>query len=135
MKTPNHPSNAYHQASAQARTLLLIGYGKWGDVVLPSDTGNYRLNEVNVNTLLNSLIVYPNPFNEQITIETNTPMESDNVVIHLFDMRGRELLQKQINKGLTTTVIDMTGMAAGSYVVAMSVDDYAAGTKVVVKAE
>ncbi len=78
---------------------------------------------------------YPNPTNDAITIETFVPLEAKKAILHLFDIHGKELLQKEISKGTATTSISMYQYASGNYLIALSVDDYAAGTKRIVKVE
>jgi len=78
---------------------------------------------------------FPNPTKDEITIETFVPLEAKKAMLHLFDIRGKELLQKEINKGITRTSISLQGYALGNYLIALSVDDYAAGTKKILKVE
>ncbi len=78
---------------------------------------------------------YPNPTNNAITIETFVPLEAKKAMLHLFDIHGKELLKKELSKGKTTTTISLQEYASGNYLIALSVDDYAAGAKRVVKVE
>ena len=78
---------------------------------------------------------FPNPTKDEITVETFVPLEVKKAILHLFDIRGKELLQKEIKKGISSTSISLQGYTSGNYFVALSVDDYAAGTKKIVKVE
>ncbi len=78
---------------------------------------------------------FPNPTKDAITIETFVPIEAKKAILHLFDIRGKELLQKEISKGITKTSISLQEYASGNYLIALSIDDYAAGAKRIVKVE
>ena len=78
---------------------------------------------------------FPNPTKDEITIETFVPLEAKKAVLHLFDIRGKELVQMEISKGITSTSISLQEYASGNYLVALSIDDYAAGAKRIVKVE
>jgi hypothetical protein len=78
---------------------------------------------------------YPNPANSEINIEAFVPLEAKKAFLHLFDMSGKELQTIEIVKGISKNNISLQGLSAGNYLVALSVDDYAAGTKRIVKVE
>jgi len=78
---------------------------------------------------------YPNPANSEINIEVFVPIEAKKAFLHLFDMSGKELQTIEIVKGISKNSISLQGMSSGNYLVALSVDDYAAGSKRIVKVE
>jgi len=78
---------------------------------------------------------YPNPANSEINIEVFVPIEAKKAFLHLFDMSGKELQTIEIVKGISKNNISLQGLSAGNYLVALSVDDYAAGSKRIVKVE
>ncbi len=78
---------------------------------------------------------YPNPANSEINIEVFVPIEAKKAFLHLFDMSGKELQTIEIVKGISKNNISLQGLSVGNYIVALSVDDYAAGSKRIVKVE
>ena len=68
---------------------------------------------VSVNeTTNNTFSVFPNPFNEQITL---TSSDNENALYHIVDVTGREVASGMINSGRQT--LDMSALSAGQYVI------------------
>ena len=63
-------------------------------------------------TANNTLSVYPNPFNDQITL---TSSDNANVLYHIVDVTGREVVSGMINSGRQT--LDLSSLSAGQYVI------------------
>jgi len=78
---------------------------------------------------------YPNPARNLVNIETFIPLEFKGAQLHLFDMQSRELKTIELYKGLNTTQISISSYANGNYLLALSVDGLAAGSKMIVKVE
>jgi len=78
---------------------------------------------------------YPNPASTEINIEVFVPLEAKKAFLHLFDMSGKEFQTIEIVKGISKNNISLQGLSVGNYLVALSVDDYAAGSKRIVKVE
>jgi hypothetical protein len=95
------------------------------------------LNEVEENLLskVEFKNPYPNPVQNELTIETFIPLAFKQSQLHLFDMQSRELQTIQLNKGLNKTKIDLSQYASGNYLIALSVDGLAAGAKRIIKVE
>jgi len=95
------------------------------------------LNEVEENLLskVEFKNPYPNPVQNELTIETFIPLAFKQSQLHLFDMQSRELKTIQLNKGLNKTKIDLSQFACGNYLIALSVDGLAAGAKRIIKVE
>jgi len=95
------------------------------------------INNFTPNYIANATInnPYPNPASTEINIEVFVPLESKKAFLHLFDMSGREFQTIEIVKGISKNNISLQGLSTGNYLVALSVDDYAAGTKRIVKVE
>ncbi len=75
---------------------------------------DYYYNTVGIAVALenNSLILYPNPVNEVLNIETGVlDVESDLII---FDMTGREVLRSLLQKG--TNTMNVTSLENGVYV-------------------
>jgi len=95
------------------------------------------INNITPNYIANATInnPYPNPASTEINIEVFVPLESKKAFLHLFDMSGKELQTIEIVKGISKNNISLQGLSVGNYLVALSVDDYAAGSKRIVKVE
>jgi hypothetical protein len=95
------------------------------------------LNEVEENLLskVEFKNPYPNPVQNELTIETFIPLAFKQSQLYLFDMQSRELQTIQLNKGLNKTKIDLSQYASGNYLIALSVNGLAAGAKRIIKVE
>jgi glucose/arabinose dehydrogenase len=68
---------------------------------------------VSVNEFQNALFkIYPNPFNDFITIEN---AEQKDLVIHINDLSGRNCLNNTMNSEIQR--IDVSGLAKGVYII------------------
>ncbi|MCP4438972.1 MAG: T9SS type A sorting domain-containing protein [Aureispira sp.] len=69
--------------------------------------------------------VYPNPFKEELSIQY-TLDEPTNIQLMVSDMVGRKLLAKdmgEVTPGLQRSIVDLSSLAAGTYVVTLHMDD------------
>jgi hypothetical protein len=73
--------------------------------------GISELNDVNVN-------IYPNPFNEQITIQLS---ENGNYDVDVYDMSGKLLLSEKHNNSLIT--LNLNDLNQGQYLVKIQEDE------------
>lgn len=64
-----------------------------------------------------SISVYPNPCNKYVNITTT----EDDLVMHLTDISGREIMYQQLNKG--TTEIMLENIASGIYMIRLTNKD------------
>ena len=65
----------------------------------------------------NSVICYPNPFQDILNIQSNRPVQS----ISIFNMTGKEFRIVQNNIGLP--YLDLSSLPAGLYTLMMEVDN------------
>ncbi len=98
------------------------GYGGiWGR---PLNQLIINTNEISTNTP--DVIVYPNPANETLTIDTNFK-GGKNILLTIFNLNGQQLLQRQIND--LKTVIDIGTFQNGLYFVKITDDNVVKTTK------
>lgn len=69
-------------------------------------------NDIFVTNLNSEINVYPNPVNNLLTIEFNSPLQ--NINIYIFDMYGKEVFQKQY-KIQNEILIDLKHLDKGVY--------------------
>ncbi|MES2555604.1 MAG: T9SS type A sorting domain-containing protein [Bacteroidota bacterium] len=62
---------------------------------------------------LNNLIVYPNPFNESITIQFEEP---GDYALELVDLTGRSILTHHVSAQNVATINGLTHLAKGEYI-------------------
>lgn len=72
-------------------------------------------------------LVYPNPCINEISIESHKPMLS----LTLFDIQGKQVLQKEEDKTLTTH-LEVTGLPKGTFLLAIRYADGSTGHHAVV---
>ncbi|MCC6476966.1 T9SS type A sorting domain-containing protein, partial [bacterium] len=61
-----------------------------------------------------TLRAYPNPFNGSTTVSLSLP-HSEEVMLSVFDVTGRELLSREASVNQSELQLDFTGFASGSY--------------------
>ncbi|MCP4438971.1 MAG: T9SS type A sorting domain-containing protein [Aureispira sp.] len=69
--------------------------------------------------------VYPNPFKEELSIQYSIDKATD-IQLSVSDMMGRRLLTKdlgEIDAGLQRSIVDLSSLAAGTYVVTLHMND------------
>ena len=69
----------------------------------------FDLNKVEIN-------IFPNPASSLIAIQMNG-LVTENVLVELFDLVGKKVKTKQINKGQTIAYFDTQVLYAGQYFV------------------
>ena len=92
----NHPSHAIGQH----------GEVEDYDVQIGNTTG---IGDVDAQ---NDVILYPNPANNELTIENNIVTQKNFFIVDVF---GRQLMQGQLNNGMHT--IDVSALDAGQYII------------------
>ena len=80
------------------------------------------------NSVINSLVTYPNPVTDQLRVTNNTVMHS----IRLIDLQGHQVLMQS---GINTNqaVLDVSSMSAGIYIVEVTDVNGNTSTKKIVK--
>ena len=81
--------------------------------------------------------VFPNPCNEQTTISVLVPLGVINnsmkgepgARLLLFDIRGSQLQEYELQTGLNTVILNVSSLASGEYLCVLSLDGYNAGGK------
>jgi hypothetical protein len=86
------------------------------DVVLLKYDSNGLLTSVDENEESNSLLLYPNPGNDQIKIDNNF----DNGLLQLFDQAGKVILTMYLDRGSNN--INVSDIPAGIYIYVLSLD-------------
>ncbi|PCJ27613.1 MAG: hypothetical protein COA97_03055 [Flavobacteriales bacterium] len=74
------------------------------------------LNVAENNKKENSLLVYPNPFNSEITI--NYTLENSSATLTIYNLIGKQIMSQTITQN--TTVIDLADQANGIYFVTIT---------------
>jgi hypothetical protein len=70
-----------------------------------------------------NFVVYPNPTADKIKVDYISEMKSQQVSIHIYDLLGRELHQKELyseGNAHFKTIIDVSKYQTGSYVVSIT---------------
>jgi Secretion system C-terminal sorting domain len=62
------------------------------------------------------LINYPNPFNENTTIEAVLPINSSNAYLVIHDLTGREMYRTNLKGGMNKKTIDSSILPKGIYI-------------------
>lgn len=91
-------------------------------IISPIDTT--IISSINIQSIENTLNVYPNPFSNQLTIEV-----AEQSTIEIVDINGVIILTKEINKG--TTILNTSSFSSAVYVV--KVNNNNNNTKVIIK--
>ena len=102
---------------------------KWG---LWFATGERELVSTN-DVLLEELQfkAYPNPVDENITIELESET-NENALVNIFDLTGRKVMEKTVNiqVGKNVTELSLTGLASGAYFLVFNMEKGNATLKV-----
>jgi PKD repeat protein len=106
-------SSTYCDTVGLDSTGKLLKASSWELVVL--DEMVFGVAPVNKSTLK----VYPNPANQSITIETGNVM-SNFEKLEICDLHGKILIQKAIDLGNDSMIVDITGLNRGLYFIKLS---------------
>jgi subtilisin-like proprotein convertase family protein len=91
--------------------------------------GTAGTNEVSIN----DLTLYPNPNNGAFSVSF-TPQSESKIAIAVYDMRGREIYQRQYeNTGVFTTDVNVQGLQSGVYMVSVTDGSARAVRKIVIQ--
>lgn len=151
VKTVTQPSNEESFAAAyfvQGKRRYLSAGSKTPSIIVPapvpprcpvSANAVATIAAAQASTKLNSEMVnvFPNPFNNQITI-SYTAVNEGRIKILLADMQGRTLLENNnysVLKGMNNISFNTGDIAAGSYVLKIYNDNGSVVNKLVIKAE
>lgn len=66
---------------------------------------------------------YPNPAHSTARVETLIP-DGHRAILHLFDLRGKELRQIPLTAGRNELLLDVSDLPAGQYLLALSLDGF-----------
>jgi len=108
----------------------------WGRVYV-SDITNHIVRVVTASasvtsaTNSNKLTVFPNPTDGNVTI--SMPQVYSVAVVSVTDMMGRTILQKQLSAGLSSQSLNLSHLAAGSYILSVSTDKQVFTNKLVIE--
>ncbi len=101
--------------------------------------GSLRLDDINLSVYTNttgvsaieeqSLSVFPNPAHDQLTIQGG---KGSNYLVTISNLMGQEVAQKSF-ANLSSERIDISGLAAGVYVIRVANDQYTTSRKIVVE--
>lgn len=88
----------------------------------------------NQNTLINSIVVYPNPGSENITLNLNIK-NSSHSLIELIDISGKVILTKDLGiiQGENKQVIDVSTIANGSYFIRVTNENGIESKKIIIE--
>ncbi len=144
-KTPEYPNGTYayfatvdeNFNSAYPYAVGPTFYGVYSNAsatAVPSGTTTYTstvgIDENEFNNL--NITVFPNPASDLIAIQFNDLVEYD-YSISLYDMNGKLLKEKSINKGQTIAYFDLETVYAGVYLVKISNENNLKTFRVVVE--
>ena len=120
---PQQPLSAFNGENAMGKwTLSITDTGIGDDGVLTSWSIKYcgvektTLSQVKFDEA--SITIYPNPADDQLTIQFEVAQNFDLIV---FDLSGRKILAKSINKSANT--IDISTLSSGTYLLQLTNDN------------
>jgi hypothetical protein len=67
--------------------------------------------------------LYPNPGNGQFAVEYELSSEYNSATLSMFDMKGREVLQKRVGPSMSYILVNTSNLKAGQYEVVLRTDD------------
>jgi len=70
---------------------------------------------------ISAINIYPNPANNNININLSS-IKQDKIVITLFDVTGKMVMNQQVNGG-TITALDVTNLSTGIYYITVQTND------------
>jgi hypothetical protein len=78
------------------------------------------------------LSVYPNPANQTINIAFSKHDGVGEVVMKLFDIKGRLVMQAPVSHNNTTYIFDSTSLVNGTYILSISNDEFIKTKKIMI---
>lgn len=81
--------------------------------------------------LAESLVVYPNPATDNLTVSTNQPLNVQHIA--LLDLTGKAVYQMTPSGAFTTATIPVNQLATGMYLLQLNVDGKLTNRKVAVR--
>lgn len=67
--------------------------------------------------------LYPNPGNGQFAVEYDLSSEYNSATLSMFDMKGREVLQKRVGPSMSYILVNTNNLKAGRYEVVLRTED------------
>lgn len=104
------------------RAFCLDTDGVFSEVITTNTGCEVAVTDVPVG--VESLKVYPNPFNERLSIEIDI-LEATNLSLKLYDTAGKQLANRNLNKpsiGLTTVHFDLENIPSGIYLLGIETE-------------
>ena len=82
-------------------------------------------------TLSNDISIYPNPTKNNLTIATSSNLQLELATI--FDVRGRQVITKNLNSTNSLNTIDVTQLQAGVYFIKIDLENVSTTKKFIVE--
>jgi PKD repeat protein len=94
-----------------------------GNVVMTL-TGNHILGTGNLQSVTETVLIYPNPVSDQLTISINLKA-SGKISFDVFRINGQLVLStvKNVNSGISTVTLPFSGLNEGMYIVKIHSED------------
>ena len=130
--TQMNPTHAY--ALNGTYTIKLIAMlGMCSDTISLTEIINVGISEIEISNV--SVSIYPNPVNEQATLELNL-IEASNMTIHVYDISGQliaNVFQGQMSAGKTNLTLNTSNLVSGVYFTSIISDNAQKVVKLVVE--
>ncbi len=81
----------------------------------------------------NAIKVYPNPFNQYLTVEGEISQDFNTAIIEIYSISGKLLISKSIQNKYFNEVLDLDTFNTGLYLILIKVDDSVVGSSKIVK--
>jgi hypothetical protein len=82
----------------------------------------YDIRSVNCSSEHASIVAYPNPAQNNLTVEVSTSSFIGETVLSVTDVSGKLIIQKEINleEGQTMIPLNTTDLSTGSYIISLN---------------
>ena len=80
---------------------------------------------------METINIFPNPASDLIAVQAQG-LVGQNILIELYDMTGRKVLQSQIEAGSTIAYFDVETLYSGAYVIKLSSNEETISKRVIV---
>ncbi|QLH44928.1 MAG: T9SS type A sorting domain-containing protein [Bacteroidota bacterium] len=98
--------------------------GPWSVIDAFTTLSSKQAVDMETESLVNNVMVYPNPVRDLLTVEVTSEI-AQNTVVKVFDMSGRLVKQIQANAeiGVNTLTVNLSDVASGVYQVQVFAND------------